>query len=33
MIRLEHLMKRYGDRNILDDFSLSIADGEKLALM
>ena len=33
MIRIENLCKRYGDQLVLDRFSLSLQDGEKIAIM
>lgn len=33
MITVEHLTKRYGEKIVLDDFSMTIQDGEKLAIM
>lgn len=33
MITVEHLTKRYGDKIVLDGFSMTIQDGEKLAIM
>lgn len=33
MIEIEHLTKRFGDRTVLDDISLSVASGEILAVV
>lgn len=33
MIRLERITKRYGDHVVLSDFSIVLADGEKIAVM
>lgn len=33
MIRLEHVTKSFGDQTVLDDFSLSIAEGEFLTVI
>ena len=33
MIELEHLTKRYGDQAVVDDVSLSVAEGELLAVL
>ena len=33
MIRIEHLRKRYGDLQVLDDINLTIKRGEKLVIL
>ena len=33
MIRIEHLRKRYGDLQVLDDINLTIRRGEKLVIL
>ena len=33
MIELQHLTKRYGDQTVVDDVSLSVAEGELLAVL
>ncbi|MBP5209474.1 MAG: amino acid ABC transporter ATP-binding protein, partial [Clostridia bacterium] len=33
MIEIRHILKKYGDQVVLDDFSLSIGEGELVVLM
>ena len=33
MILIDHLTKRYGDKIVLDDFFMTVQEGEKLAIM
>ena len=33
IIRIEHLRKRYGDLQVLDDINLTIRKGEKLVIL